>query len=742
MGVRCPMRTSASVPSQDAGVGPTSNAFRGMLHHGAMDLPTPSSRRQVVGACALDCPDACSWVVSVEDDRAVALRGNPDHPFTRGGLCAKVNSYLDYAADPDRLLHPMRRVGPKGPRPDGGRAHFEPITWDEALGELAVRMRGAIDTHGGEAIWPYGGTGSISSLQGLGGAGWRLFHHLGASRHHANICSVAGHAGMAYSTGSAMGLDPEDLTQAGLIVLWGTNTLTTNLHQWPFVTQGRRAGAPLVVVDPVRTRTAAQADRHLAPRPGTDAALALSVMARLVELGATDEAYLAERTLGWPQFRDQVLTEWSLARGAEVCGLTPSEIEWFADAVASHSPLGIRALMGMQRHGGGAQAARTISCLPAVTGDYGRVGGGMCYSTSPAYGFDAAALTRPDLQPGPTRRLQMSSLGRELLERTDPPVTVLMVWAANPVAANPDQHRTRAALARDDLFTAVVEHRLTETCDYADLVLPGTTQLEHDDLVGSYGHLYLQWNTAAVAPPGQCRSHTEIFRGLARALDVTEPAVHASDDELARAALGTAGALAGITLESLRENGFERLSLPRPYLPFADAFPTPSGRFEFTSASAQAAGAALMPGYTPAHEALTARTRTGGLTLISAANHYLLNSTFSHSRIHARAGTPLVVVHPEDAAARGLEDGGPAQVANDRGSFEAVVGVSDAVRRGVAATTKATSTRATSAGATSTGATSTSGGIVSTVNATTADRDSDLGSGATFHDNLVWITAL
>ena len=698
-----------------------------------MDLPTPSSRRQVVGACALDCPDGCSWVVTVEGGRAVSLRGNPDHPFTRGGLCAKVNSYLDYAAAPERLLHPMRRVGPKGPRPDGGRAHFEPVTWDEAFAEIAVRMREAVDVHGGQAIWPYAGTGSVSWLQGLGGAGHRLFHHLGASRHHANICSVAGHAGMAHTTGSAMGMNPEDLAQAGLIALWGTNTLTTNLHLWPFVTEGRRRGAPLVVVDPVRTRTAAQADRHLALRPGTDAALALSVMARLVELGATDEPYLADHTLGWPPFRDEVLSRWSTARGAEVCGLDEAEIAWFAEAIATHRPLGIRSLMGMQRHGGGAQAVRALSCLPALTGDYARLGGGMCYSTGPAYAFNQTALTRPDLQPGPTRRLQMSSLGRELLERTDPPVTVLMVWGANPVVANPDQHRTRAGLARDDLFTAVVEHRLTETCDYADLVLPGTTQLEHDDLVESYSHLYVQWNEAAVAPPGECLSHTEIFRGLARELGVSEPAVHAGDDELVRAALapGDHGdALAGITLESLRENGFERLSVPQPYLPFGDGFPTESGRFEFTSASALAAGAGLMPGFTPPHESMPGRegSTADELVLISAANHYLVNSTFSHSRIHARAGAAVVIVHPADAAVRGLADDTLARVSNSRGGFDAVVRVSDAVRPGVAATTKATSVTAGSYG--------------STVNATTADRDSDLGHGATFHDNAVRITPI
>jgi len=685
------------------------------------------TRREVVGACALDCPDACSWIVTLENDRPVSLRGNPGHPFTRGGLCAKVNRYLDYAADPDRLLYPLRRIGPKGP---GTGARFERITWDDALSEIAGQVREAIDRHGGEAIWPYAGTGSVSMLQGIGGAGWRLFHHLGASRHHANICSVAGHAGMALTTGSAAGMDPEDLARSGLIVLWGTNTLTSNLHLWPFVTAGRDRGAPLVVIDPVRTRTAQRADRHLAPRPGTDAALALGVMACLVELGAIDEPYLARRTHGWPGFRDQVLSRWSVERAAQVCGLTEHEVGWFAETIAEHRPLGIRALMGLQRHGGAAAALRTISCLPALTGDYARHGGGMCYSTSPAYGWNGAALTRPDLQPqGPTRRLQMSSLGRELLDREDPPVTVLLIWAANPVLSNPDQHRVRRGLSREDLFTVVVDHRLTDTCDYADLVLPGTTQLEHADLTESYTHLYVQWNEPAVPPPGECRSHTEIFRGLARALDVTEPAVLAEDDELARAALDSTGGLAGVTLESLRNRGFQRLSHPDPYLPFAVGFPTASGRFEFASAQAEAGGSGLFPDYVPPHEALgfgrdDEREDDGGLALISAANHYILNSTFSGSRLHRRAGAPVVVLHPKDAAERGIGDGDAVVVHNDRGRFEATAAVSDAVRPGVAATTKGL--RA-GAGGTS-------------VNATTADRDADRAGGTTYHDNRVRIT--
>ncbi len=690
----------------------------------------------VVGACPLDCPDACSWVVTVEEGpggrRAVGLRGNREHPFTRGGLCAKVTPYLEYAASPDRVLHPLRRVGPKG-----GNA-FERISWDDALALLAARIREAGERHGPETVWPYAGTGSVSMLQGLGGAGYRLFHALGASRHVGNICSSAGHAGMDWTTGSSAGMDPADLRHSGVVVLWGTNTQTTNLHLWPFVTEGRAAGAPLVVVDPVRTRTAARADLHVALRPGTDGALALGVMARLVEVGGCDEAYLARRALGWDRFRDEVLAGWDVARAARVCGLDVGVVAEFADLLATRAPVGIRTLMGVQRHGGAAQAIRLVSCLPAVTGAYARLGGGMCYSTSAAYGWDEAAITRPDLQPsGPARELLMSRLGRELLERDEPPVTVLVVWGANPVVSNPDQRRVVAGLSREDLFTAVVEHTLTDTTAYADLVLPGTVQTEHSDLVESYSHLFVHWNAPAVDPPGECLPHTEIFRRLARALGVTEPAVLADDEQLARDALSpTTGGLAGITLESLQDTGWQRLSLPDPFLPFADGFPTPSGRFEFTSAGAEADGAGLLPGYRPPHEPVGDGSQVGsdvgshdvppgGLVLVSAANHYLVNATFSGSPLHARSGGPVVLVHPDDAAAAGVDDGSTVRVGNDRGAFLAGVRVTDDVRPGVVATTKGLS-RGRYAGGDS-------------VNATTSDALSDHGDGATFHDNRVWL---
>jgi anaerobic selenocysteine-containing dehydrogenase len=677
---------------------------------------------EVPGACALDCPDACSWVVTVEDGVAVRLRGNPEHPFTRGGLCAKVTPFLQYASSSDRLRHPLRRTGPKG------SGEFTRIGWDEALAELADRIRTAIATEGAESIWPFVGTGTLGFLQGCDAGGTRLFHALGASRHRVDICSPAGHAGMSYTTGSAFGMNPEDLAHSAMILLWGTNTLTTNLHLWPFVTEGRDRGAPLVVVDPVRTRTAEHADRHLALRPGTDAALALGLMAELVRLGAADEDYLDRWALGWPEFRDTELARWSAARAADVCGLDVADVAWLAERISVARPTGIRTLMGLQRHGGGGAAMRAISCLPAVTGDYGRRGGGVCYSTGPAYGLDTDALSRPDLQPaGPTRVLKMSALGRQLRELTDPPVRVLMIWAANPMVSNPDTASTRAGLLREDLFTVVADHVLTETARYADLVLPSTTQLEHADLHSSYTHLYLQWNAPAVEPPGECLPHTEMFRRLARALGLTDPALHASDDDLAAAALsGGHPSLQGITLAALQDRGWARLTLPDPCLPFEAGFPTPSGRFEFRSERGAADGAGAVPTYVAPH--LVGRAPVPGeatLELISAAQHYLLNSTFARGPRAAAAGAPTVLLHPDDAAARGIDDGTAVELRNERGAFTATAIVSDAVRRGVAATPKGFWPAVPGA---------------ATVNAVTADRPSDVGDGATFHDTRVLIT--
>ncbi|MGF1598997.1 MAG: molybdopterin-dependent oxidoreductase [Acidimicrobiales bacterium] len=675
------------------------------------------SRPGVVGSCPLDCPDACSWVVTVDGDGAATrLRGNPDHPFTRGGLCKKVNTWLDHAADPGRLLSPRRRVGAKG------EGRFVDITWEEALAEMAERFTAVIDRWGPAAIWPFAGTGNVGYLQGgAGPAGARLWHHLGTSRHELTICSVSGHAGLAYTLGTSASLDPEEMADAGVILLWGTNTLVANQHLWPVVAAARAKGAPVVVVDPMRTRTAARADVHLALRPGTDGALALGLARAMVDGGGADRGFLERRTVGWEAFAAS-LDEWTPERTAEVCGLEGAEITAVARLLVEHSPLAVKLGQGMQRHANGGQAARTVSILPAITGDYDRPGGGLVYSTGSHYGLNldpATAVAPANPSAPPRRRLAMTRLGTHLCELDDPPVGALVVYGANPVVSNPDTGSVRRGLSRPDLFTVVIDLFATETTAYADLVLPSTMQHEHHELNDSYSHLYLNWNEPAVAPPGRCLPHTEIFRRLAAALGLDEPALHDDDLALAAALLDTKPYRdAGITVDTLRAAGWVRVpGTAVPFRPVAARFPTPSGRFELASESAETDDFGLLPTYRPPAEAAV---DDGRLALVAAAGEWHVNSTFAATEVTAgRSARPAVVIGPGDARRLGLVDGDRVEVANERGSFRAELAVDDAVRPGVAHTVK--------------------GWWAMDVNATVVERDADMAWGAVFHDNLVTI---
>ncbi|MER7132013.1 molybdopterin-containing oxidoreductase family protein [Streptosporangium saharense] len=660
---------------------------------------------RVLGACPLDCPDTCSWVVTVRDGRATGMRGNPEHPYTRGALCVKVNRYLEHAAAPDRVLYPLRRVGPKG----GGR--FERITWDEALDEISVRLRAIVDEHGGEAIWPYLGTGTLGHIQGSEGvAGRRFWNVLGASRHFLNICSTAGNTGLRLTNGTAGGMDPETFALSRLILLWGTNTLTSGHHLWRFIQEARAAGAHIVAIDPIRTRTAEQADVHLPIRPGTDAALALGLLNVVLSEGTQDDAFLAEHTNGWADFRTEVLRH-PPARVAEITGLPEADIRSLGVRLAHTRPTGIRATMGVQRHAGGGTAMRAIAAIPAVTGDWRHPGGGVAYSTSGHVHLNID--TRDDLLPGPVRQLTMTRLAEGL----DESVKCLWVYAANPLGSTPDQNRVRERLAREDLFTVVMEQFPTDTVDYADIVLPATMQIEHADLHAGYGHMYLMWNEPAVEPPGECLSTTETFRRLARHMGLTEPSLYDSDLELAEQLLSSGHpSLDGITVDRLRKEGWARLNVPQPFVPFTEGFPTVSGRLEFGSG----------PAYVPP------RTAAGGpypLALVTPASHTFLNTTFGNNpELLRRSKGPRVVVNPEDAAPRGLLDGQRARVFNAFGGFEAVVEIDDRVRPGVVASTKGHWGKLSPGG--------------STVNAVVEERDADLGRGAVYHDNLVEVAPL
>jgi anaerobic selenocysteine-containing dehydrogenase len=683
----------------------------------------PVTNGTVRGACPLDCPDTCSWVVTVSEGEAVAVRGDHEHPFTRGALCVKVNQYLDYATSPGRLLYPMRRAGRKG---DG---RFSRISWDEALDEIAERLTGIIGAYGGEAIWPYQGTGSFGYIQGVRGcAGRRLWNVLGASHHNANtICAAAGEAGLPYTQGTAAGMDPETFSQSKLILLWGTNTLTSGSHQWKFVQAASRNGAHVVAIDPIRTRTAEQADEHLAPVPGTDAALALGLLHVVVQLGCEDRDYIAQHTLGWDAFRRRIL-EFPPGRVAAITGISEQKIAALGERLAHTRPTGIRAAMGLQRHAGGGMTFRVLACIPGVTGDWRYPGGGLAYLTGEYFAANHAALRRDDLLARPVRTLSMTRLAEGLLELDDPPVMGLVVYGANPVASAPDQNRIRAGLEREDLFTVVMEHFPTDTVNYADIVLPATTQIEHLDITNAYGHLYLAWNEPAVPPAGECLSTSETFRRLAARMGLTEPRLYDSDEELARQLLDSDHpSLQGITVQRLRQAGWLRLNYPQPFVPFTDGFPTPSGRLEFYSQQAARDGFDPLPAYTPAKEVsdpeLVSRYP---LVLLSTASHFFLNSMFANQpKLQKRAGPPRVSMHPADAASRGLADGQLVRVFNDRGSFPAELEISRRVRPGVAACTKGHWPKLTSS--------------TQSVNATVDERDTDMGGGAVYHDNRVQI---
>ncbi len=622
-----------------------------------MDAVTPTPGvRHVRGACALDCPDTCSWIVTVEGGEPVALRGDPAHPYTRGSLCNKVVDYLTYARSSDRLLYPMRRVGPKG------SGEFTRISWVEALERIAARLGDAIARHGAEAIWPFVGTGSMGLIQGIYGAGCRLWNVLGTSRHVVTICTIAGGFGTGYTLGdNHVGMDPETLRFSKLVVLWGANVLSTHPHLWRSVLEARKGGALVVAIDPIRTRTAAASDWHLAPMPGPDAALALGLLHVVLAAGREDREFIGRGTLGWEAFRRRIL-EFPPALVAAFTGLSTESIIELGKRLAETRPTGIRIGIGIQRHGGGGMAVRTITCIPGVTGDWRYPGGGVCYDTRGFFGLNWAALWRDDLRPGPARALSMTRLGEGLLEVDHPPVKALFVYASNPAASVPHQTKVLRGLARNDLFTVVVDHFLTDTARYADIVLPATMQIEHQDLLIAYGHLYVAWNEPAAAPPGECLPTTEIFRRLARRMGLDTVALYDRDETMARQVLDSGHpSLAGITLEELKARGWMRLNYPDPFVPFATAFPTPSGKLEFVSDRMAQAGFDPVAGYTPAHEASqrdTTLAREYPLALVTPADHYFLNSIFANvPRQRRRSGAATLVISPDDAAPRSIESG-------------------------------------------------------------------------------------
>lgn len=682
----------------------------------------------VRGACPHDCPDTCATIITVRDGRATRIQGDPEHPFTRGFLCAKVNRYLERTYHPDRLTQPLRRVGAKG------EGRFEPVSWDDAIADIARRLRAiAASNDGPEAILPYSYAGTMGLLQGSS-VDRRFFHALGASRLDRTICSMAGKVGMTMTVGASIGADGEGVPECDLVLLWGTNTLTSNPHLWPLILAAKERGAHLIAIDPIRTRTAAQCDEWLGIRPGTDAALALAIMHVLFAEGLQDDDYLARYTLGAEQLQARV-AEWPPERAAAITGIDAATIRTLALRYGRARAAFVRINYGLQRHAGGGMAVRTIACLPAVTGHWRRPGGGVQLSTSANFQFNSAALERPDLGAN-ARTINMIRLG-EALTTPDagvggPPVKALVVYNSNPADVAPDRNAVLRGLAREDLFTVVLEHFQTNTADWADYVLPATTQLEHWDVHLAYGHHYATLNRPAIAPLGDALPNTEIFRRLGRAMGL-DPSLFAEDDEaLVRLALDTTKErMQGVTFDRLMADGWTRLNVPTPYLPFADGgFRTPSGKCEFYSARLEAMGIDPLPTYTPPYElpetapALAARYP---LSLISSPRHYFLNTTFVNIASLRKHAEPECVMHPRDAERRGLAPGTRVIVHNDRGHFAAALDVSDTVREGVVWAPSIWWGKLSPDG--------------QNANATTSQRETDMGHGPVFYDNLVEVSA-
>jgi molybdopterin guanine dinucleotide-containing S/N-oxide reductase-like protein len=712
-----------------------------------------SSFRMVHTVCSHDCPDSCGVLVTVNPEgRAVKIQGDASHPVTQGYLCAKVAKYLDRVYSPERVLYPLRRKpgARKGPL-IRGREHesFDRISWDEALDAIAVRLRETADRYGSESILPYSYAGTIGLL-GYGSMDRRFFHRLGASRLDRTICSEAGGVAWNLVYGKKLGIAPEDFRHSKLILAWASNIHGNNVHLWPFIEQARRNGARLVVIDPYRTRTAALADWHIPIRPGTDAALALGMMQVILNEGLEDRQYIAEMTHGFDRLAERV-RDYTPERVAGITGMTAAEVEQLAREYATTHPAALRLNYGIQRSEFGGTTVRAVAMLPAITGAWRHRGGGAVLSTSGAFAWNKQALELPELQLASPlgregRLVNMSALGHALTElgsisSDGPRVHALFVYNSNPGAIAPNQQVVRRGMERPDLFTVVHDLFFTDTTDFADYILPATTFLEHTDIQGAYGHYYVQLSRQAIQPLGEARSNVWLFSQLAQRMGFPEPCFRDTPEEMIRQGLNISSdgrsqnaGMEHITLERLEEEGHLPLAFYRdpeahPFLPNASGtLPTPSGKVEFYSESLAAAGLDPLPAFHPAAESRWGDTaRRYPLELLGRKADNYMNSTFANLEGHRKfeAGKRgLLEIHAADAAARGISDGDPVRVFNDRGAIHLVAHVNGSVQPGVVA-------------ARLDWAKFSADGV--NVNTLTSERLTDLGAGATFYSALVQV---
>lgn len=646
--------------------------------------------RTVRAACPHDCPDTCAMLVTVERGKAIEIRGDPAHPNTAGVLCTKVSRYLERTYHPERLLYPMKRVGQKG------EGRFERIGWDEALSTISARLQ-ALAADDPRSILPYSYAGTMGMVQGEAMA-MRFFNRLGASRLDRTICSSAGGTGYKYTVGAKIGTDTEQFADAKLILIWGGNPVASNLHFWIKAQEAKRRGAMLVAIDPYRSLTAEKCHLHIAPQPGTDSALALGLMHLLIRDDLLDHDYIAEHTLGFDALKQRV-ADWTPQRTADICGIPVEQLETLARAYGETAkrgePVAIRVNYGVQRTHGGGMAVRNIACLPALVGAWRHPAGGVLLSSGDSFPKAVSRIERPDLAPQdparPPRTINMSTIGDDLLRQASPEfgpkIRAMIVYNANPVAVAPESAKVAQGFAREDLFTVVLEHFRTDTADYADILLPATTQLEHADVHATYGHLYIVANNPAIEPLGEARSNSEIFRLLAAQMGFDEPCFADSDDELAAQAFDANDPRAGgYDWQALKQAGWMKLAMPDA--PFAHgSFPTPSGKCEFYSERMRQDGLDPLPAYIPPRESPATAPELAKdypLAMISPPQRNFLNTTFVNVQsLRDTEGEPHLEIHPDDANDRGIADGDMVRAYNRRGQLLARARVTDASRKGM-----------------------------------------------------------
>ena len=671
-------------------------------------------------ACPHDCPDTCGMLVTVKDGVALKIQGDPSMPFTDGTLCTKVAHYLERTYSPDRLLHPMRRTGPKG------NGEFKRISWDEALDEIATRFQ-ALAAEDPETILPLSYAGTMGMVQ-YASMDRRFFHRLGASLLDRTLCSSAGKAGIKATLGGSLGMDPERFDEAKLIILWGANPIVSNLHLWSRVQEAKRRGAKVIAIDPYQSLSAEKCTQHIALLPGTDGALALGVMHVLIGEGLIDRDYIDRHTVGFDELAERVrqyTPEWT----ARTCGLQVAEVVQLAREYGTVKPAAIRLNYGMQRHAGGGIAARNIACLPALTGAWREAAGGIVLTTADFYSFNHAGLERPDLLGKRRPRVINHAALGEALTSAQPPVRAVLVYNNNPVAVCPDSEKVVAGFSREDLFCVVMDSFLTDTADYADIVLPATTQLEHYDVHKSYGHLYVLGNNPAIAPVGESLPNSEVFRRLAARMGYDEPCFQDSDEDICRTALeSNQPRMRGVAWEGVKDSGWQRLDVPERFAPFAEGgFPTPSGKCEFRSALLAEQGMDPLPFFNPPAESVGSNpdlAQRFPLAFLSPPARNFLNSSFAHmKRFRDSEGEPRLEMHSADAAARGIADGDKVRVYNDRGGYTLRARVNDKPRRGVVVAPSVWWRKHSPDGR--------------NANSVTSQRIADLGGAATFYDCLV-----